>query len=65
MPLQSKWVFVLFGLGAIQYARHPEGILEYSKRRSAARAADRHAATSAELDVDASSAAVPAGEPVA
>jgi len=36
-PVSSKWVFVLFGLGAIQYARHPEGALEYAKRRSAAR----------------------------
>ena len=26
--------FMLFGLGAITYARHPEGIIEYSKRRS-------------------------------
>ncbi|HEY3832388.1 MAG TPA: ABC transporter permease [Acidimicrobiia bacterium] len=26
--------YMLFGLGAITYARHPEGILEYSKRRS-------------------------------
>ncbi len=49
LPISSKWVFVLFGLGAIQYARHPEGLLEYSKRRSAARAADRHAASAAEL----------------
>jgi ABC-type branched-subunit amino acid transport system permease subunit len=27
--------YMLFGLGAITYARHPEGILEYSKRRAA------------------------------
>ena len=66
LPISSKWVFVLFGLGAIQYARHPEGILEYSKRRSAARAADRHAAKHpTELEPPAPSAAVPAGEPVA
>jgi branched-chain amino acid transport system permease protein len=28
------WQFVFFGLGAITYARHPEGILESQKRRS-------------------------------
>ncbi|MER3452887.1 MAG: ABC transporter permease, partial [Acidimicrobiia bacterium] len=28
--------FVLFGLGAIAYARHPEGQLEFGKRRSLA-----------------------------
>lgn len=29
-----SWEFVFFGLGAITYARHPEGILESQKRRS-------------------------------
>ncbi|MBV1892960.1 MAG: ABC transporter permease [Ilumatobacteraceae bacterium] len=32
--LSGKWRFVLFGLAASQYARHPEGILEYGKGRS-------------------------------
>jgi ABC-type branched-subunit amino acid transport system permease subunit len=32
----GAWVFVLFGFGAIQYARHPEGTLEAGKRRSLA-----------------------------
>jgi branched-subunit amino acid ABC-type transport system permease component len=41
LPISSKWVFVLFGLGAIQYARHPEGVLEYQRRRRAARSAGR------------------------
>ncbi len=41
LPISPKWVLVLFGLGAVQYARHPEGILEYSKRRQAARRHDR------------------------
>lgn len=31
-PISAKWTFVLFGLGAIQYARHPEGIIEFGKR---------------------------------
>ena len=28
---------ILFGLGALTYAKHPEGILEFQKRRSLAR----------------------------
>jgi branched-subunit amino acid ABC-type transport system permease component len=36
-PIEGQWRFVLFGLGAIQFARHPEGILEYAKRRRADR----------------------------
>ena len=35
LPLGLQFVF--FGLGAITYARHPEGVLEHSKRRSLAR----------------------------
>ena len=31
-----SWEFVLFGLGAITYARHPEGVLEFQKRKSLA-----------------------------
>jgi ABC-type branched-subunit amino acid transport system permease subunit len=42
-PIDGKWVFVLFGLGTIQYARHPEGLLQASKERSAARAQKRAA----------------------
>ena len=40
-PIDSKWRLVLFGLGTIQFARHPEGILEYSKRRRSARSLER------------------------
>ena len=36
-PLDPVWRFVLFGLTAIQFARHPEGVLEYGKRRDMAR----------------------------
>jgi branched-chain amino acid transport system permease protein len=32
-PISPKWRFVLFGLGTIQFARHPEGVIEYSKRQ--------------------------------
>jgi branched-chain amino acid transport system permease protein len=32
--LSGGWAFILFGIGAIQYARHPEGTLEAGKRKS-------------------------------
>jgi branched-subunit amino acid ABC-type transport system permease component len=32
-PISAKWRFILFGLGTIQYAKHPEGILEMSRAR--------------------------------
>ena len=34
-PISPKWRFILFGLGTIQYAKHPEGVIEMSKARSA------------------------------
>jgi hypothetical protein len=33
-PLSPSWRFILFGLGAIQFARHPEGLVEAGKRRA-------------------------------
>src|SRR5215471_3512891 len=33
-PLSASWRFILFGLGAIQFARHPEGMVEFGKRRA-------------------------------
>src|SRR3546814_6955003 len=27
-PISPKWRFVLFGLGALQFARHPEGVID-------------------------------------
>jgi branched-subunit amino acid ABC-type transport system permease component len=33
-PISAKWRFVLFGLGTLQFARHPEGLVEHSKRRA-------------------------------
>jgi branched-chain amino acid transport system permease protein len=36
-PLDSKWRFILFGLGTIQFARHPEGLVEHGKRKASAR----------------------------
>ena len=39
-PLSPTWAFVLFGLGALQFARHPEGMVENGKRRATA-AVDR------------------------
>ena len=36
-PVSPRWRFVLFGLGTIQFARHPEGLVEHGKRRAHAR----------------------------
>src|SRR5204862_5678910 len=38
--LPGRWAnleYVLFGFGAINYAKHPEGIVEYQTRRSVER----------------------------
>jgi branched-subunit amino acid ABC-type transport system permease component len=40
-PLAPEWRYVLFGLGTIQYARHPEGILAMTRAKREARAARR------------------------
>ena len=37
-PLSPEWRFILFGLGTIQFARHPEGLVEHGKRKAGARA---------------------------
>jgi branched-subunit amino acid ABC-type transport system permease component len=55
-PLSSSWLFILFGLGAIQFAKHPEGALEDAQRKRAEKyqkrleAAAAHAAASAKTD---------------
>lgn len=36
-PISPDWRFVLFGLTAIQFARHPEGMVEAGKRRFGAK----------------------------
>ena len=36
-PVSAKWRFILFGLGTIQYAKHPEGIVEMSRARRESR----------------------------
>ena len=36
LGVDAGYQFVLFGLGAITYARHPEGVLEFQKRKSMA-----------------------------
>jgi branched-chain amino acid transport system permease protein len=33
-PIAGGWETILFGLGALTYAKHPEGILEFQKRKS-------------------------------
>lgn len=34
LVVSPKWRFILFGLGTIQFARHPEGMVEFGKRRA-------------------------------
>ena len=64
-PISPKWRFVLFGLATIQFARHPEGLVEASKRRSAARAERRAAKRLArEPAQSAAAATVAVKEPV-
>ncbi len=46
-PISPKWRFILFGLGTIQYAKHPEGVIEMSKARSAERRAKKAAKAAA------------------
>jgi branched-subunit amino acid ABC-type transport system permease component len=36
-PISAKWRFILFGLATIQFARHPEGLVENGKRKAMAR----------------------------
>jgi ABC-type branched-subunit amino acid transport system permease subunit len=36
-PLAPDWRYILFGLGTIQYARHPEGVLAMTSARRTAR----------------------------
>jgi len=35
-PISPKWRLVLFGLSTIQFARHPEGLVEHGKRQGEA-----------------------------
>jgi hypothetical protein len=37
LHLSPGWRFILFGLGTIQFARHPEGLVENGKRQAARR----------------------------
>jgi len=42
-PLAPSWLYILFGLGAIQYARHPEGVIDHTRKRQQDRRARRAA----------------------
>jgi branched-chain amino acid transport system permease protein len=42
-PISPRWRFVLFGLSAIQFARHPEGLVERGKARLLSRGTPREA----------------------
>ncbi|MEM7141390.1 MAG: ABC transporter permease [Actinomycetota bacterium] len=36
-PISGKWRFILFGLSSVQFAKHPEGLVEHGKRRFTAK----------------------------
>ena len=55
-PISAKWRFVLFGLTAIQFARHPEGMVEFGKRRATAKRNERYFARDAERAAEAEAA---------
>lgn len=67
-PISAKWKFILFGLGTIQYAKHPEGVLEMMRERSQDRR-DKRAARKARRagndDPSAADASNEVEEPVA
>jgi ABC-type branched-subunit amino acid transport system permease subunit len=42
-PLAPDWRYILFGLGTIQYARHPEGVLAMAAAKRTARSEKRAA----------------------
>jgi branched-subunit amino acid ABC-type transport system permease component len=42
-PISPKWRYILFGLGTIQYAKHPEGVIELARERGLERRAKRAA----------------------
>ena len=49
-PISPKWRFILFGLGTIQYAKHPEGVIEMTRAKQQekrAKKAERRAAQAA------------------
>ncbi len=46
-PVSAKWRFILFGLGTIQYAKHPEGVLEMSRAKREAKRLRRAERTAA------------------
>ena len=40
-PIPQQWLFILFGLGTISFARHPEGFIERTRRDLAAKRAEK------------------------
>jgi len=62
-PISPKWRFILFGLGTIQFARHPEGVIEARKRKAALKAS-RKAAPAADGETSGVPAAPRVEEPV-
>jgi branched-chain amino acid transport system permease protein len=64
-PLSGSWMFILFGLGAIQFAKHPEGVLEEQRAKRSAKRQKKldKAAAQAAASTTTDEESVPAGSP--
>lgn len=57
LPVDPKWMMILFGLGTIQYAKHPEGVIDMTRAKNADKRAKRAAKKAARADRTAAPAA--------
>ena len=55
LPVDPKWMMIMFGLGTIQYAKHPEGVIDMTRAKNADKRAKRAAKRAAKADRAASS----------
>lgn len=49
-PIPSSWMMILFGLGVITYAKHPEGVIDMTRGQNAEKRRKRAAKRSAKAD---------------
>lgn len=68
-PVSGNWLFIMFGLGVLQYAKHPEGVIDMTRARIADRRAKRSSRRQGPPPSDPSDRSIPpaearVGEPV-
>ena len=49
-PIAPSWMMILFGLGVITYAKHPEGVIDMTRAQNAEKRRKRAAKRSAKAD---------------